>query len=903
MDWKSRIRGLFTASAANVDEDVIEELSEHAAAAYERMLSDGSEATEAARHVAELVQSWAREAPNLRRRSNRPPAVEASPVLPRRFAGFLNDVRYALRMLNRQRAFAVLSISTMSIGIGICTSLFSVVYGVFWKPLPWPEPDRIIRLTEIRQGATRPHPLQIDNAAYLAWQDDPTTIEKIGGFWTNTATVSGVGDASRIGISHVTSSIFSIVRAKPLMGSLFTPDEEDASGKVLLSYGFWHERLGGRSDALGRIIQIDGNAFTIIGVMPREFVFPDTSVRVWIPYHIRPVIGPDGHGTNSQIFNAIARLRPGVTPKQAASEATARARSAPDGGLATLAFWGAEPNARIDISAAPALDALTSDVRPALLAVTAAVILLFLAVVGNVANLRLAHTVSRQREIAIRSSIGAGVQRIAQQLLIESVVLGFAGGVTGLLTAVGLHRALPSWLPSDFPRIDDVAFNLRVAVFCGLLTLVTGLVLGALPAFQVRRLNLVESLTEDQNRSIGGRKDSLPRARIAIMIGQIAIACILLVGALLLSRSLLALMHADRGYDPTNLVTAIVSMPVASFSAQREIDVLNRMVERVGTIPSVTLVAYTDGLPLSSNETLSAFKMPSNRPPVGAPMQVHSVRHVVSENYFQTFGMRVLKGRAFSSADTASSQHVVVVNRAFAKQYLSDSVIGDRIINFAGDFARGEFQVVGVIDDVVEHQLSEGIQPEIYSLQTQSIFRSQNPGIVIRTNGDARAIVDLLRSIAKEQDPSLALYSVMTMEERLSSSLSKPRFYAVLLGAFAFSALLITAVGLFGVLSYTVSQRKREFALRSALGATPADLVRLILKNALTMTLCGLAAGTFLSFVLVTYLDTLLYGIKAHDWVSFAAVEIIIIIMSVLACVGPALRTLRIDPIRSLGGH
>src|SRR5215472_5419124 len=311
MDWKSRIRELFTASAANVDEDVIEELSEHAAAAYERMLSDGSEATEAADHVAELVQSWAREAPNLRRRTNRPPAVEAPPVVPRRFAGLLNDVRYALRMLLRQRAFAVLAISTMSIGIGICTSLFSVVYGVFWKPLPWPEPDRIIRLTEIRQGATRPHPLQIDNASYLAWQDDPTTIEKIGGFWANTATVSGVGDASRIGIGHVTSSIFSIVRAKPLMGSLFTPDEEDASGKVLLSYGFWRERFGGRTDALGRSIQIDGNAFTVIGVMPREFVFPDASVRVWIPYHIRPLIAPDGRGTNSQIFNAIARWGPG----------------------------------------------------------------------------------------------------------------------------------------------------------------------------------------------------------------------------------------------------------------------------------------------------------------------------------------------------------------------------------------------------------------------------------------------------------------------------------------------------------------------------------------------------------------------------------------------------------------
>jgi predicted permease len=385
------------------------------------------------------------------------------------------------------------------------------------------------------------------------------------------------------------------------------------------------------------------------------------------------------------------------------------------------------------------------------------------------------------------------------------------------------------------------------------------------------------------------------------MIGQIAVACVLLVGGSLLSRSFIAMMNADRGYDASSLMTAVIPMPTTLFPTQREIDVLDRIVERVRALPSVTRVAYTDGLPLTSNETMSAFTMPSNRPPVGVDVQVHSIRHVVSEDYFQTFGIRVLKGRAFSAADSASSPQVAVVNREFAKRYLSDSAVGDRIVNFAGSLAQGEFEVVGIIDDVVEHGLSEGIQPEIYSLQHQSVFRSQYPALVIRTDGDPRAVLYSLRAIVKEQDPSLVLESVLTMEERLSFSLSKPRFYAVLLGIFAISALLVAGVGLFGVLSYNVSQRRREFALRTALGAAPADLVRLVLKQGLVMTACGLAAGTWLSFVLVKYLASLLYLVKPHDWVTFIGVAVIIAAVSVLACLGPALRVTKIDPVRALG--
>jgi len=900
MDWKSRIREAVNAQGHSVSEDIVEELAAHAAAFYQSRINDGCASADAEQDTQALIISLCEKPDTLNRRARQLPPPTPPVSGPRPFVGLVHDMRYALQIFRRRPGFTALSILTMSLGIGLMTTLFNLAYGVLWKPLPWPEPDRLVRMTEIHEGATRPHRLQMGNGAYLAWQDQPSTIDALAGYWTGVSTLTGIGDADRITIGHCTATLFSVLRAKPLLGSLFTPNEEAAGDKVVLSYAMWQERFGGNPAALGKLIYIDRTPFTVTAVMPQDFAFPDRSIRVWVPYNIRPVIGKDGRSTSTQIFGAIARLRPNASLAQAAAEATARARSAPDGGLATMAFWGSNPGARVNIEVIPALEALTSEIRPVLIMIVVAAALLLITAIGNVASLQLARALSRQREVAIRSALGAGVRRIVQQFIIESLLLGIAGGAGALLLTMTLHRALPSLLPADFPRVDDVVLNIGMTVFACVLALAASLVVGVLPALYVLRINLVESLIEDGNASIGGTHGRLPRVRTAIMVGQIAIACVLLVGAALLERSFAAMNQANRGYDPAGLLTANIPMPAPAFTSERQVQILDAIMERIRALPSVNHAAYGDRLPLNPGETISAFNMPSNRPPVGDIIQVHSVRFVVSENYFSTLGIRFTSGREFNSNDVAASSKVVVVNRSFAKQYLSDAAIGDRIVNFAGSNAKGEYEVVGIIDDVLQHGLNDPIQPEIYSLQHQTTFRSSMPGLIVRTNGDPRALINDLRSIVREQDSTLALDSVMTMEDRVASTLARPRLYAVLFGVFAISALVIATVGLFGVLSYSVSNRFREFALRAALGARPANVMGLVLKQGMAMTVSGLVLGILFSVAGMRYLSGLLYGVTSHDWISFSAVTVVIATIAGAACVLPALRALRVDPIRAL---
>jgi putative ABC transport system permease protein len=741
------------------------------------------------------------------------------------------------------------------------------------------------------------------NAAYLPWRDRHSTIEAIAAWSRRQAILTGSGDAERITIAATSASLFPLLHASPLVGSLFTTDDEAApqpTSKVILSNGMWQRNFGGNPTVLGQNIQIDGKVHTIVGVMPRDFAFPDRETQAWTPFYIPPLVGPDGKGRSMSMFNAMARLRPGVTPAQAAAEATSFARSGPDPGLVAMAVFGS--NGPAEISAVPALEAAAGDVRAALVTMVVAVAFLLITATANVASLQLARASRRRREIAIRSAIGAGTRRIAGQLLVESMLLGIGGGGAGLLLASALHRALPLFLPADFPRLDDVALDWNVIGFVLALTISTGVLLGVMPALHLHRLKIAEALIDSGTTSTAGKNTVVPHARLLIMAGQVAIACTLLIGAGLLIRSLWAMMHADRGYDAANVLTARVSIPEFVFSPERRVEVLNSLLDRANRLPGITRIGFTTGLPLSGSETLSGFTMKSLRPPAGTEIQVHSVRSVVTERYFNALGMRVLEGRPFNSSDTATSPKVVLVSRAFARQYLSDTPIGDRISNFA----RGDgipYEVIGIVDDVIRRGLSEPVQPEIYSLDRQMTTSTFNPNggsLVLRTSGDPRALVDPLKSIVRELDPSMTLYSIMTMEDRLSTSLSRPRLYAVLLGTFALSALVIASVGLFGVLSYSVAQRTREIAIRTALGAAPRDIFRLVLKQGLTVTLVGLGAGFSTALALIRYLSTLLYGVTSHDWLTFTVVFVTIPLVALIACLLPALRAARIDPLTAM---
>jgi len=920
-DFSARVRQTLAAGGRAIDDDIAEELGTHASAAYEAARADGLDHDDALRRVDGLIAAWLADADRLQRRPKRAAAIAAPPADSSAWAGLAHDVRYAMRLLRRQPAFAFIAVLTMALGIGATTTLFSITYGVLLRPLPWPDANRLVRLSESRQGRAPRIRGTITNATYNAWHDRHATVEEIGG-WRNvfaTAIVRNGAEPVRLQTAAVTPTLFTVLKAVPLRGRLFVDDDGKPGGRfpsrdlIVLSYGLWQEQFGGRDDAIASVVQVDGKPLTVVGVMPREFAFPDRETRAWTPWAISGVVGRDDNGrpyTSVQIFQAMARLRAGATPSQAAAEATARSRGAPDPGLAAVAMFG--DNGPAEISAVPAIAMMTADVRPALLILLAAVGLLLVTATANVASLQLARAATRRREIAIRAAIGAGAGRLTRQLVVESSLVGIAGGMAGLACAAALHRALPSLLPADFPRVADVALDARVMAFAAFASLAASIACGLLPALHARRVNLVESLADDGSAPVGGgMRSPTARARMLIMVGQLAVSCVLHVGAALLSRSFVALLHADRGYDPTNVLTARIPLP-ATYSIERRRDLLETLSSRLRALPGVQEAAFGNALPLVSAGGFRALKM---RPPANPAIEVdvNAIERVVSPGYFAALGIRLRAGRAFSDADTPTSPQVIVVNRSFAARYLEGGArlkgsrfeegIGAVVPNLG--MCRGDndrWQVVGVVDDLRQGGVGEPDQPEVFIpfVQNGCANAVPQPFVLVRTAGDPLPYVAHLRSILRQEAPSLALDSVMTMEDRVTTSLAKPRLYAVVLAGFSVFALTIAGVGLFGVLSYSVAQRVREIGVRTALGARTADIVGLVLRQVAAIAAAGITIGLVASYAASRSLGTVLYGVGPHDVLTFVAVPLVLFVVAAVACLVPARRAAQVDPIRAL---
>jgi putative ABC transport system permease protein len=828
-----------------------------------------------------------------------------------RFAGLAQDIRYGTRVLRREPGFAALAILTIALGIGATTTLWSLVDGVLLKPLPWPDADRLMRVTETRDGRTGRVRGTVMNGTYVAWAEHPETVDALAGWMrqTRTLTLRGQSESIRVTVVPLTASAFTMLDARPLAGRLFTADEGAVNafgtpGVAMLSYGLWQEQFGGRTDAVGDIVQLDGQPCTIAGVMPRTFAFPDREARMWTAWKVPGVAGANG-AMVGVIFSAMARLRPGVTAAQAAAEATARARAAPDASLVAMSLFGAK--APIDVQVTPARDALTAEVRPAMLVLLAAVALLLVTATANVASLQLARATARRRELAVRASLGAGQSRLMRQLIVESALVGAAGGAGGFALAVLLLRLLPSILPADFPRLDSVGIDTHLLALVAALSLVTSIVCGILPAWHARRLNLVETLAEDGAAPIGGSmRTRIARMRALIMTGQVAIACVLLVGAALVTRSFVALIHADRGYDPVNVLTARLPLP-NGFAPERRRQLLDGLIERLRAVPGVTHAAYSTALPFVSNGGFTSFKMPSPR--TGAEMDVQAALRIVSPDYFGAMRLHLVAGRTLSNADAPASPPAVVVNQSFARRYLGDRPIGFRIpqrgprAGYRFRDANADWEVVGIVDDMRQDNVDAPLLPEVFASFGQintDTMRNVEPIIVIRTTTDPVPYVATLRALVKNAEPSLALDSVMTMEDRVMTSLARPRLYAVVLVGFAVFALLIAGVGLFGVLSYSVALRTREIGVRVALGAQRADIVWLVLRQAVVIAAIGVAGGLWLSFAASRYLSSFLYGVGPNDAISLVAVSLLLLVVTVATCVVPVRRATRVDPLTAL---
>jgi putative ABC transport system permease protein len=909
LDWPGRIRAALAAHQHTPDADVVEELAQHAAATDEAARADGCDVAEATRRVDALIAAWCADASRLRRRPARQPMPPPPPADGAAWAGLMQDVKYGMRLLRRQPGFTFVAILTMALGIGATTTLFSITYGVLLKPLPWPDADRLVRLSESRLGHEPRVHGTITNGTYISWHAQPSTIEELGGWITAATTLStGGGDSVRLRTAAITPSLFTVLKARPWRGRLFVAADGRPGGSfaaadvILLSYGLWQEQFGGRDGAVGSVMQVGGKPLTVIGVMPPDFAFPDRETRAWTPFAVASVLGDQGAHRIS-IFSALARLRPGVTPAQAAAEGSSRARSAPDPGLAAVAMFGG--NGPAEIAAVPAIDMMTAEVRPALLVLLAAVTLLLVTATANVASLQLARATTRRREIAIRAAIGAGVGRLTRQLVVESAIVGAAGGVVGVALALALHRALPSLLPADFPRLTDVAIDARVMLFAVLVSMVASVACGLLPSLFARRLNVTESLADGGSAPVGGgMRSPTVRARTIIMVGQVAIACLLLIGASLLTRSFVALLNVDRGYNPRNLLTARLPMP-AAFSITRRTAVLDALTERLRPMPGVSNVAFGNALPLLSTGGFRSFTM---RPPSDPSIEiaVSAMQRVVSPGYFQALGLRLIAGRELSGADTMTSALAIVVNKSFAAKYLGSNPVGAIVPNLG--MCRGDndrWEVVGVVEDMRQGGFpvdDTATHAEIFMPygQVGCAAAVPDPILVVRTNDDPAPHTAALRTLLRDVEPTLAFDSVMTMEDRVMTTLAKPRLYAVVLVGFGAFALLIAGVGMFGVLSYSVAQRSREIGVRTALGATPASIVALIVRQVAAIWATGIAVGLWLAFAASQSLTEVLYGVNPHDRISFTLVPALLAIVTAIACIVPARRAARVDPLTAL---
>ena len=901
MNWKARLAASLERDARQraeeIDDDVLEELAQHAASTYASARAEGLDEAAAEDRVTQQISAWRENPALLHRRPKREPAIVPPAGSGGALTAVAQDVKYAWRLLRRQPMYAALVVATMALGIAATTAIGSVAYGVLLKPLPWADAPRLVRLYETRQGSTRRFNPMMTNASFLAWREAPSvTLDAIEGWSGRDArVVMDDGRSELIQVAGVTPGLLGVVGARPLLGRLLEPaDGEPGRPRVtVLSYGMWQQRYGGAPDVVGRTMRLGDTSFTIVGVTPASFVFPNRATRAWMPYIVRPMVTPGSKGGSVQMFQALGRLRSGVTPEQAAAEGTSRGRAAPTFAPVIMAVFGS--NGPVEVSVVPMLQALTRDVRPAIVILFAAVVLLLVTATANAASLQLARASVRRRELAIRTALGAGRGRLVRQTLIENLLLGLFGGAAGLALAALIQATFPTLLPADFPRAEDLAFDGRIQAFAVLVSIAAGLGCGILPAWYASRTDVAHALVEDSLAPVGGGlRTGTARVRAAIMTAQVAIASILLVGALLLIRSFNAMLHANTGYDANNVLTANLVLPDHAFTEARRLEIVNEVVSRLSSTSGLKAAATT-ALPFGEREMLSSFPLKQRD---GSTTRVQTGSRQVTAGYFAALGQRVVEGREFTAQDGTGGQTAVIVNREFARKYLDGRALGWTLPGSENT----TIPIVGVVEDTVRKSVNDAAQPDVYFPMPQQPVQASDIHLVMRTSEDPTSIVPALRSIVTQAAPSAPLESIMTMEDRVSASLAKPRLYAVLLGTFAAFALAIAGVGLFGVLSYSVAQRAREIGVRTALGAQLRDIVGLVLRQSVTIAAAGLAAGLTASLWLTSALQTYLFGVTPRDITSFAAVAIVLLAVAALASIVPARRAARVDPVRVLRG-
>jgi putative ABC transport system permease protein len=800
------------------------------------------------------------------------------------------DFHHSLRLMRRAPGFTAAALVTLALAIGANTAVFSVVYGVLLRQLPYPNADRIVRLSEEHPGGRSiVRQAMLGDLTFDAWRPTAATIDTLSVYSSTVHTVTGLGEPIRVEAASVSPSLFSLVGALPTRGRLFTPEETTtgANRVAIIGDGMWRNTFGADPAIVGRALTLDGVVHEIVGVLPPGFYFPDRDAALWTPYVAAP---PSKDGM--RVIFALARLKPGITPEQAAAEGTAAARSVKRPMAAELLFGKGAP---VEVRVRRLADEMTRSVRPAMQVLMVAVALVLLIACANVANLLLARGVSRGREIAVRAALGAGGGRLARQLLTESVTLSLTGGAIGVLIAWLLTRAAPAWAPEGFPRLDDVRLDWRVIAFALTASLASGAVAGLFPVWRAVRAPLTASLRSDDARSVGAGT----RVRSGLLVVEAALSVMLLIGAALLARSFDALVNVNPGYETSGVLTARIYLSGAASTPERRAQIVDGVVQRLRSAPQVAAVGAGNMAPLGESSYVSGFAFGTNA--AGERVVARALQYVVTDGYAEALGLRVKEGRSFQPSDAAAPVQAMLVNESFARTYMNDGkpVIGRRYRGLvSADTVTTE--IVGVLGDVLKDGLDTTAQSEIYLPHGKNTAIRREVNVVLRARQDPAALVPLLRSIVTEVEPTAAVDRIATLDSQLERSVAEPRLATSLLAGFAAIALALAVTGLYGVLSYTVSQRRREIGIRSALGASRGSLVRLVLSQGLAVTIAGLVVGVAASALAARALRPMLFGIEPLDRVSFIVMPLVLFTVALLACIVPARRAAAMDPAATL---
>ncbi|MEW6208872.1 MAG: ABC transporter permease [Acidobacteriota bacterium] len=802
------------------------------------------------------------------------------------------DLRYAIRILKSQPAVSLMAIIALALGIGANTAIFSVINAVLLRPLPCPEPDRLVIVQQSlpKLGLNL---ASVSGAEFVDYTEGNEAFSAVAGYTDISLNLTGHGEAARIQASRVSASLFPMLGVSPLRGRLFS-EEEDQPGKdnvALISRALWQNHFGASADITGKTIRLDEKPYTIIGVMPSSIRFLhiqssfDEATDLWIPFAMTDA--EKQRRADSYDYGIIGRLKPGVTLAEAQANIESIAerfqQQHPD-------FY--KSNNDVTASLIKLEERLVKRVRPFLLVLLAAVGFVLMIACANVANLLLARAAARQKEIAIRAAMGASLARVARQLLTESVLLALAGGLVGLLAASWVIDLLARFGPTDVPRLDEASLDPAVLGFTLLVSMLTGIAFGLAPAFQIRRVDLNEALKESSTRTSRGREGK--RLRSLLVVFEIASAMVLLTGAGLLIHSFIRLLRVPPGFNPEGVVIAQTTLPRARYPEPRQSKAAHREVlERIAALPGVKEVGAASTLPLVEDWTIGFIID-------GSPDSINIANGaIVSDGYFRAMGIELKRGRTFTAEDREGATAVIAINETMARALWPDGdALGKRIM--WGGWRDAWLTVVGVVADVKISSLEAETKPTIYMPMFQYPRSRPNVIYVARTTGDTSSLASAMRGEIRKVDSELPVYDIRSMQEIIRESVSQRRFLMMLLGVFASAAMLLAMVGIYGVMSYSVTERTREISVRMALGASYRDVLKMVVGQGMALAVAGVGAGLAAALALTRLMKTLLFGVSATDPMTFAGVAALLILTALFACYLPARRAARVDPITAL---